>query len=108
MTSAENASRAALLLIDVINDFDFDGAEKLLEQLAPAAQKIKDLCAEARAVKIPIVYVNDNFGLWRSERNAIVQHCLRAGSPGRTIVELLAPQEDDYFVVKPRHSGFFA
>ena len=27
---------------------------------------------------------------------------------GRSLVEALKPEEDDYFVLKPKHSGFFS
>jgi nicotinamidase-related amidase len=105
---SDNPHRAALLLIDVINDFDFNGADELLDQMRPAVAAIRALCAEARAQKVPIIYVNDNFGLWHSEKAEIVEYCRRPESKGREIVERLAPEPDDYFVVKPRHSGFFA
>ena len=103
---ARNSHNAALLLIDVLNDFE--GVPDLAEQTRPVAESIKALCAEARAAKLPIVYVNDNFALWHSERAQIIAHCRRPESLGRTIVDLLEPNEDDYFVIKPRYSGFYA
>lgn len=104
----ENRHDAALLLIDVINDFAFDAADSLIEQMAPAASAISELRDRARALSIPVVYVNDNFGLWRSEKSEIVGHCReKAGERWRT-VEALLPGAEDYFIVKPRHSGFFA
>jgi nicotinamidase-related amidase len=54
------------------------------------------------------VYVNDNFGRWRSDFRSLVQHCSRPQSKGRPLVELLKPEEDDYFVLKPKHSGFYS
>jgi nicotinamidase-related amidase len=51
--------------------------------------------------------VNDNFGRWRSNFNALVDHCLKDGVPGRAVAEQLLPGDDDYFVLKPMHSGFF-
>ena len=102
----QNPHHAALLLIDVLNDFE--GVVDLAEQARPAAQAIKALCAEARVSGVPIVYVNDNFALWHSDRAQIVEHCRRPDSNGRAIVDLLAPEEDDYFVIKPRYSGFYA
>jgi nicotinamidase-related amidase len=52
--------------------------------------------------------VNDNFGRWQSDFRRQVRHCLRAESRGHEIVTLLQPEEDDYFVLKPKHSGFFS
>ena len=57
---------------------------------------------------IPVIYVNDNFGRWQSDFRRQVQHCLRGESRGHEIVKLLQPEEDDYFVLKPKHSGFFS
>jgi nicotinamidase-related amidase len=101
-----NRDHAALLLIDVINDFA--SVPDLARQAQPAAETIKELCAEARAFGVPIVYVNDNFALWHSERAQIVEHCRGPDSHGRAIVDLLTPEAADYFVIKPRYSGFYA
>jgi nicotinamidase-related amidase len=45
---------------------------------------------------------------WRSDFKAQVEHCLRDGVRGKPIAELLRPGTDDYFVLKPKHSGFFS
>lgn len=105
--NAPDKSAAALLLIDVINDLDFPEADRLLEYAVPMARRIADLKRRADAAQVPIIYVNDNFGRWRSDLNATVEHCRRQGCPGRPIVELLRPEESDYFVLKPKHSGFY-
>jgi nicotinamidase-related amidase len=62
----------------------------------------------AKQEGVPVVYVNDNFGRWRSDFNAQVEHCLRDGARGKPVVELLRPEVNDYFVLKPKHSGFFS
>jgi nicotinamidase-related amidase len=54
--------RVALLLIDVINDLDFEGADALLQQGLPMAQRIAALKCGASRVQMPTIYVNDNFG----------------------------------------------
>ena len=101
-------SLVALLLIDVINDLDFPEANELLKHALPMAHQIAALKKRAKRDGIPVVYVNDNFGRWRSDFKAQVDHCLQAGAIGKPIVELLRPDEDDYFVLKPKHSGFFS
>src|SRR4029453_10516306 len=58
--------------------------------------------------KIPAIYVNDNFGRWQSDFRKIISHCRRDDIRGKSFVELLLPDEDDYFVLKPKHSGFFS
>jgi nicotinamidase-related amidase len=72
------------------------------------ATRLAALKRRARAASIPAIYVNDNFGRWRSDLHAQVEHCLRDGVRGQPVVELLQPEEDDYFVLKPKHSGFFS
>jgi nicotinamidase-related amidase len=98
----------ALLLLDVISDLEFDGGEELLPHAMEAARNIARLKERARRLEIPVVYVNDNFGRWRSDFRSVVEHCMNPEHRGRPIVELLLPDEEDYFVLKPKHSGFFS
>jgi len=104
----QNASATALLLIDVINDLDFPAGKALLEQARGAARQIARLKERARAAGVPVIYVNDNFGRWRSDFRQQVEYCLRDGSKGKEIASFLRPEQDDYFVLKPRHSGFYS
>jgi nicotinamidase-related amidase len=98
---------AALLLVDVINAFDFEGHEPLVEAAERAAPRIAQLKAGAVAVGVPIIYANDNFGQWRSDFRATVSACADAGRPGHRVTRMLSPGPDDYFVLKPRSSAFF-
>jgi nicotinamidase-related amidase len=52
------------------------------------------------------VYVNDNFGRWSSDLRRLVDHCMNDCVRGQRIARLLKPGDDDYFVLKPKHSGF--
>jgi nicotinamidase-related amidase len=97
----------ALLLVDVINDLEFDGSEALVEQVVPMARRVAALKKRAKAAGIPVVYVNDNFGRWKSDFHAVVEHCLNDGVKGEELVRILQPAEDDYFVLKPKHSAFY-
>jgi nicotinamidase-related amidase len=106
--NAPDKSEIALLLIDTINDLEFDGGEELLRTALPAAKRIADLKVRARQADLPIIYVNDNFGKWRSDFKRIVTHCLQDDVRGRPIAKLLQPDDEDYFVLKPKHSGFFS
>jgi nicotinamidase-related amidase len=106
--SAPDKCKVALLLIDVINDLDFPEANQLLRYARPMARKILRLKDRAKKAGVPVIYVNDNFGRWQSDFRRQVQHCLRGDSRGHEIVALLQPEEDDYFVLKPKHSGFFS
>src|SRR5947207_12157242 len=101
-------AEVALLLIDVINDLEFDEGRRLLKYALPMAKNIAALKKHAKEAKVPVIYVNDNFGKWQSDFNKILTHCLEEGICGKPIAELLRPEEDDYFVLKPKHSGFFS
>ena len=106
--SAPDVSAVALLLIDVVNDLEFPEGPALLRHALPMARRIARLKARCRDLGIPTVYVNDNFGKWRSEFSAVVRRCLREPVRGQPLVRLLAPDPEDYAVVKPKHSGFYA
>ena len=106
--SAPDGSATALLIVDMINDLEFEGGTRLLPGAVTAARRIAALKVRTRARGIPTVYANDNFGRWRSDFREAVRHCLRDDVRGRPLVELLRPQEDDYFVIKPKHSAFYA
>jgi nicotinamidase-related amidase len=98
----------ALLLIDVINDLEFESGKELLQYALPMAEKIAALKKRAQAAGIPAIYVNDNFGRWQSDFNKLLKHCLEGDVCGQPLAEILRPDEDDYFVLKPKHSGFFS
>jgi nicotinamidase-related amidase len=104
--AAPDECRVALLIIDMINAFEFEGALAMLPRALAAAEATATLKRRARTAGVPVVYVNDNFGRWRSDFRSTLAHCLREGMPGRPIAELLKPGEEDYFVLKPKHSGF--
>ena len=106
--SAPDKSPVALLLIDVINDLEFDGGEALLRQATPMAEAIATLKERAKAAGIPVIYSNDNYGRWQSNFEKIVEHVLEDGVRGEPVARLLRPDADDYFVLKPKHSGFFS
>jgi len=106
--NAPDKSEIALLLIDTINDLEFEGGDELFRTALPAAKRIADLRERARQSKVPTIYVNDNFGKWRSDFKRIVTHCLNDDVRGKPIAELLKPDDEDYFVLKPKHSGFFS
>ena len=105
--SAPDKHKFALLLIDVINDFDFPKADQLLKHARPMARNLLRLKQRVQKAGVPVIYVNDNFGRWKSDFRRTVDYCVRHGRAG-DIVKLLRPEENDYFVLKPKHSGFFS
>jgi isochorismate hydrolase len=106
--NAPDRCAAALLLIDWINDLEFDGGDKLLPQALTAAKATAALRRRAKQAGVPVIYCNDNFGRWRSDFRALLEHVLQDDVRGKPIAELLAPDENDYFVLKPKHSGFLS
>lgn len=106
--NAPDKSSVALLLIDVISDFEFEDGEKIFKYALPMARKIAGLKKKAKKHKIPCVYVNDNFGRWQSDFKKLLEHALDESCRGSEIAEILQPDEDDYFVLKPKHSGFYS
>ena len=107
LNHAPDKSDAALLIVDVINDLEFAGGENLLIHALPMAAALAALKRRAKAVGIPAIYANDNFGRWRSDFPKLVENCLKENVRGRPIVAQLAPEEDDYFILKPKHSAFY-
>lgn len=101
------AGDSALLIIDMISDWAFPDANKLLPRTAAIAPRIAALKARCRRQGVPVIYANDNRGQWRSDLRQVVAQAIQAGGPGGRIVGLIAPDADDYFVLKPKHSAFF-
>ena len=100
-------SPVALLLVDVINHFEFPDGDRLLRNALRVAPQLARLTTRARRAKIPVIYVNDNFGQWRSDAAKLIEYCVRPTAPGRAFVDQLRPDKDDYFVLKPMHSAFY-
>jgi nicotinamidase-related amidase len=103
-----NSHSEALLILDMISDFDFEDGEKLFPQALEAAPRIAELKKKARAANAAVIYVNDNYGRWNEDFHTYVRNLKSKSGKGRQIVELLGPDGDDMFVLKPQRSGFYA
>jgi len=101
-------SDVAVLLIDVINDLEFEGGERLLPPALAAADRLAALARRARRAGVPVIYANDNFGRWRSDFSKLLARVLEDDVRGRPIAERLRPAPTDYVVLKPKHSAFFS
>ena len=106
--SVPENSPVVLIIVDVINDLEFEGGENLLQNAIPMAKRLASLADRARDADIPVIYVNDNFGKWRSDFRALLDHCRNENVRGKVLANILAPKIQDYFVLKPKHSGFFS
>ena len=76
----------ALLLIDVLTTFQFPDGAAILQGALRMSDALVRLKERARAVGIPcymcrhpVIYVNDNFGDWRSEKEVLMGRCLGEG-----------------------------
>ena len=107
LAAGKAAGATALLIVDMLSGWDFPDGEALLQQAGPIAPRIAALKARCRAAGVPTIYANDNHGRWRSDFRQVVAMALADGSRGAAIGRSLAPDADDYFVLKPKHSAFY-
>ena len=107
-SSPTAVGRTALLIIDMISCWDFPDADKLVRGALGIVPAVRALKARCREVGVPVIYTNDNHGKWRSDFATLVRESRDCGMAGAHITEVLAPDHDDYFVLKPKHSGFFS
>jgi nicotinamidase-related amidase len=98
----------ALLILDMISDFEFEDGDKLYPQALAAAEKIAGLKQKAKAADAAVVYVNDNYGRWNEDFHTYTRNVREKSEKGRRIIELIEPESDDMFVLKPQRSGFYA
>jgi len=106
--NAPDKSKTVLLIIDMISDFEFEDGEKLYPHAEPTAKNLAEFAQRARKAKIPVVYINDNFGKWRSDFKKQLKHSQSKSVRGHKIARLLAPKKNDYFVLKAKHSAFYS
>lgn len=102
-----DSSKTAVLILDLMTELDFPEGRRLRSPALSAARRIRTLVDRADRRSIPVVYVNDNIGRWRSDAPSIVTCCKREESQGKEIAHLLEPQARHYFILKPKHSAFF-
>jgi nicotinamidase-related amidase len=98
----------ALLIIDVINDLEFPGGEKVLPWAIKLSSALSSFKKQVHGTAIPVIYANDNFGNWHGNFLDVYRHCTRKTARGRVLSQRLKPGPSDYFILKPRHSAFFA
>jgi nicotinamidase-related amidase len=98
-------SRRALVVIDMINTYDHEDADRLVPSAEKVVPVIAELLERADEAGAPVIYVNDNFGQWRSDHRALVENALK--SEHGALVEPIVPGDDAMFVVKARHSIFY-
>ena len=108
MANPVSGGGGALIILDMLNRLDFDGGERLRPHAEAAAAAILALRDQADAAGAPVIYCNDNHGDWTDDRAALIAKAKADDPPGRKLAEMLEPSADDYVVVKPQFSGFYA
>ena len=101
-----SGSRAALIVVDMLNRYEHGDAEPLKESVRATLPQLADLIGRARSAGAAVVYVNDNHGDWTAGRRALSQWALDGADP--SLVEPIVPDGDTPFLVKARHSVFYA
>ena len=96
----------ALLIVDMINLFDFEDGPALGRNALRMTAALRRLRDRFDAAKLPVIYVNDNFMRWQADFRGLIEACVQSGGPGSTIVQALAPEAGHYHVLKPKHSAF--
>jgi nicotinamidase-related amidase len=96
----------ALLIVDMLNTYEHDDADRLAASVKDAVPQMADLIERARSDDIPLVYVNDNYGDWNSSSEELAQRAMAGRHPD--LVEPLLPRAEDAFVIKARHSAFYS
>lgn len=99
-------SATAILIVDAINPLDFPGGRAFATRAVITGRRIARLAARARLVGIPVIFVNDNLGRWRSDIHALIAYVSRPECAGRTLAETLRPKREDFVVLKSTLSGF--
>jgi nicotinamidase-related amidase len=111
VTVSEGNDRAsgaeALLIVDMISTWEFPDAEQLLPLALSTAARIAAFKSRCRKTGVPVIYANDNRGRWRSDFRQVFDLSMARGGDAARISQQLAPDADDYFVLKPKHSAFF-
>lgn len=98
----------ALLILDMMNLFDFEGGDGLGRAAVTCSRTIRRLRDRFDEAGAPVVYVNDNFAHWQGEFRDLVARCAAGPPAPATIARVLAPEPGHYYVLKPKHSGFLA
>lgn len=104
----DGKSKHALVILDMISCWTFPDAPALAAAALKVAPTVGHLKRRCRAKRIPVIYANDNSGQWRSDFQFVVKESLESTGDGGAITRLLEPDPEDYFVLKPKHSAFFA
>lgn len=96
----------ALIVIDMLNNYEHEDADALAESVRDALPRIVDLRDQAKARDdVLLIYSNDNYDAWHKGRHDLVEQALEGRHP--ELVEPIAPTDPLPFFPKGRHSVFY-
>jgi nicotinamidase-related amidase len=97
--------KSALIVVDMLNEYDHEDADVLVESARAALPGMRRLIERAGQEGTPVVYVNDNNGDWSAGRPELLARAVAGRA--RDVVEPIAPGEGTWFIAKARHSIFY-
>ncbi len=83
------------------------GGDRLLAAGVPMAERLAALARRCRGPGIPVIFVNDDVGRWRSDFRTLRERLLAEPLRGRPTARLRRPEPEDASVRKLTHSGFY-
>lgn len=100
-------SDTALVVVDMLNHYRHEDAEKLAPNVAPIIDPLVGLIEAARSRDdVDLIYVNDNYGDFAAQFSDIVDAALAGEHPD--LVRPIVPADDCLVLTKVRHSVFYA
>ena len=97
--------KPALLIIDMINDFQFTHGKILADKTMKMIPNILELKKVMNQYQLPIIYVNDHYDLWQADYTKIIEKC--TNNISKDVIERITPSNEDFFLIKPKHSAFY-
>jgi nicotinamidase-related amidase len=106
--AGRSKSSVALLILDMVSTWEFPDGQTLMRRAERITANVAALRNRCTTAGVPVIFANDNFGHWRSDFRLVVATSLERGGAAAAITRLLAPDENDFCVLKPKHSAFLA
>jgi nicotinamidase-related amidase len=97
--------RSAVIVVDMLNPYDHEDADRLAESAERAIEPVAELVTRATEAGAELIYVNDNYGDWNSSSEELAKRALDGRRPD--LVEPLLPPDGADFVIKARHTIFY-
>jgi nicotinamidase-related amidase len=95
----------AVIIADMLNAYDHEDAEPLVESVKEQLPQIVELRDRAEQADTLVVFVNDNHDAWEAGRQELIEKALDGEHP--ELVDPIAPRDPVPFLAKGRHSAFY-